>query len=55
MAERVIQGNFKGIEGAKAEGFSHGEFGLEIKSLDNPIEKKGVRSSIVSWQAAFVL
>ena len=38
LSKCVIQRDFRDVEGAEAVGFSHGQFGLVVETLDQPLE-----------------
>jgi len=38
LSKCVIQRDSRDVEGAEAVGFSHGQFGLVVETLDQPLE-----------------
>jgi hypothetical protein len=54
LAKRVIEGEFEASEGAKAVGFSHGDFGLVVQALDDAAGKQFLGTEIVQDQFAVI-
>ena len=54
LARRVIEGEFEDAVGAKAIGFSHGEFGFVIQSFNDPAGKQFLSAEVVEDELAIV-
>jgi hypothetical protein len=54
LAKRVIEGEFEDVVGAKAIGFSHGEFGFVIQSFNDTAGKQFLSAEVVEDELAMV-
>jgi hypothetical protein len=52
FAKGVIEREFKATEGAKPVGFSHGDFGFVVQTLDDAAGKQLLSAEIVEDQFA---
>jgi len=52
LAKGVIEGEFESAIGAKAIGFSHGDFGLVVQTLDDAAGKQFLSVEVVEDEFA---